>query len=549
MFTQFDQGLQWYDARINVRSTTAQELTRLTLLFKFQTTQGSRHATVYIPKLAPTGGGQFDPIALSWMYLNDPPKDIPKDLVAMNLDNTRVHCSIWCDQFRAEGLELTALSREELVNDINLLSLQPGLVYSSEGGQVLNPNEEAPKAPPQRGDTVLGGGGKSTIAPYKLEYEPDGRFELICKKLTPVKRDYEVELELTDHTADPAKSKPQLLRGIVTLPTVTFDNAGHMISTEECRLKLMAGKQEFQMILVGQWRDGEWRWQAGKDLTTSRRYNPDTIPVSGSPDAVANERLRAAMVLFCMHKYTEAQQAYEKISVDYPPDSRWNILARRCISFLKEIDRTSDKSQQARAEAMQKMLDVRRGKTTQAPEEADKKTDRPIMKGRPSVAKSNDPPPRSTPDQPTRASSPKDAAFNRDESAKPATGKTAAATRVTVDDVEYEYLGLVRQGAKAIVTVRATSNKGDRAGTQGQITFTDDQGEKYYGTVEDPSLQLREGKPVKLTWRFGTNAFTGKSTAPPPKITRFTLVSIVILVGGSNPTIEFSDVPATVGKR
>jgi hypothetical protein len=198
---------------------------------------------------------------------------------------------------------------------------------------------------------------------------------------------------------------------------------------------------------------------------------------------------------------------------------------------------------------MQKMLDVRRGKSTQAPEEADKKTDSPPMKGRPSVAKSSDPPTRKTPDQPTRASSKKDSAYKQDESAKPAAGGTDTATRVTVDDVEYEYLGIVRQGGKVNVTVRATSNKGDRAGTQGQITFTDDQGEKYYGTVEEPNIQLREGKPVKLTWRFGTNAFTGKSTAPPPKITRFTLVTIVILAVGSNPTIEFHNVPATTTKR
>lgn len=59
---------------------------------------------------------------------------------------------------------------------------------------------------------------------------------------------------------------------------------------------------------------------------------------------------------------------------------------------------------------------------------------------------------------------------------------------------------------------------------------------------------LREGVPLKLTWRFGPNPITGKSSTPSPRIARFPLLTIAPDVGGAGDTIEFRDVPTVVTK-
>lgn len=319
------EGFTFSSAKINIRSSAAEELTRLTLLFDFRTPQGSRYAMLYIPKLPPNGGGSFEPVRLSWLYLNNPPKEAPNDLAPITLESTRVRYSAWCDQFRAEGLEPTAMSsREEMVNDTRLLALLPGLAYVSQAGQVLHVNPEAAKAPARPKGIIK---GTSNPAPYLAEYEPEGRYELIFKKLTPSGRDYEVELELVDQAN---KSKSQLLRGVATVPAVKFAASDKRLS-----LKVTVGSQEMQMELHGDGYEGPL-WWTGKGEGSGRKFAPEPVPVPGSPDAVAKERLRSAMALSVERKYDEAKQAYEQIDKDYP-NTTWAMAARRSIGGLREL--------------------------------------------------------------------------------------------------------------------------------------------------------------------------------------------------------------------
>ena len=134
---------------------------------------------------------------------------------------------------------------------------------------------------------------------------------------------------------------------------------------------------------------------------------------------------------------------------------------------------------------------------------------------------------------------------------KPADAQADSATSVTVDNVEYVYQGMARNAATVLVTVLATSKRGDRQGPNGQMTLVDEDGEKYQGMPAGGfglRPALREGVPVKLTWRFGPNPITGKSSAPSPRITRFPLLTIASDVGGVGDAIEFRDVPTAVSK-
>jgi len=131
-----------------------------------------------------------------------------------------------------------------------------------------------------------------------------------------------------------------------------------------------------------------------------------------------------------------------------------------------------------------------------------------------------------------------------------ASAEGEAVTRVLHDNVEYVYQGMIRSGANVFVTVLAVSKKGDQQGPNGQMYLIDDEGEKYGGMPAGgfglrPSL--REGVPVKLTWRFGPNPITGKSTAPSPMIRRFALLTIDTQVAGMD-TIDFRNVPAVLSK-
>lgn len=308
------------DVRISIRSRSPQELTRLTVMLEFQTTEGSRFAALYIPKLAPSGGGWFDPIALSAVFLNNPPKDVLP--IGPKMNGARY--SVLCDQFRAEDLEPTTITREEMTQERRLLAMLPGTVYASLGIALQRSVPEMLKAP------------------GKQEREPDRRYEIAFKKLTPIKQDYQLEFELVDHQTDKAKLQPQQFRGELTLPEVTFDNFGHMISTDEVVLKVRSGSQDMQLTLRED-HDGKSQWFGFR-----RFVSESDIPAADSPDGIAKARLFAAMKLAVDGKFEDARAAYDQISADYP-GTTWEMQAKLGASKLKDI-----KEGRAKVDALRK---------------------------------------------------------------------------------------------------------------------------------------------------------------------------------------------------
>lgn len=128
-------------------------------------------------------------------------------------------------------------------------------------------------------------------------------------------------------------------------------------------------------------------------------------------------------------------------------------------------------------------------------------------------------------------------------------------TKVTVDNVEYEYAGLTRNGNVVTVSVMATCKDGNRPVPHGKMTLIDEAGEKYSGNLVGGGTtsrrDLREGVPIKLQWQFGGGPRLGGERHQPPsaKVKRFTAVIIEPGVGVRNKnTIEFRNVSATGGK-
>jgi hypothetical protein len=125
-------------------------------------------------------------------------------------------------------------------------------------------------------------------------------------------------------------------------------------------------------------------------------------------------------------------------------------------------------------------------------------------------------------------------------------------TRVTVDDVEYEYGGTKRVFNNLLVTVYATSKKGNQRAPGGKMTLIDDQSEMYTGTVfVTPQTQfgqpgLRQGIRFRLVWQFGNQP----SVAPPASVKRFAAVMIQRGngFGGMLDPVEFRNVPAVLKK-
>ena len=105
----------------------------------------------------------------------------------------------------------------------------------------------------------------------------------------------------------------------------------------------------------------------------------------------------------------------------------------------------------------------------------------------------------------------------------------------------------VRNGAIVMVTLLATSKKGDKVGLHGPMTLIDEDGDKYKSEGGNARPQLREGVPVKIVWRFGPNSL-GKSSAPSPKITRFASLSVAPTRASEVSALEFRNVPAELAK-
>lgn len=132
----------------------------------------------------------------------------------------------------------------------------------------------------------------------------------------------------------------------------------------------------------------------------------------------------------------------------------------------------------------------------------------------------------------------------------PSTEPKDAVLSVTVDDVEYVYQGLQRNGTNAFIVVLATSKSGNHQTPLGQMVVVDPEGERYIGQPVNGGQMLREGIPVKLFWRFGASPlFGGKSSAPPARVARYTGVSIENgLIGRGMQAIVFRNVPAVLKK-
>ena len=120
----------------------------------------------------------------------------------------------------------------------------------------------------------------------------------------------------------------------------------------------------------------------------------------------------------------------------------------------------------------------------------------------------------------------------------------------TVDNVEYVYQGITRNGANVYVTLLATSQKGDQQALHGSMILIDEDGDRYKSEpLAGGRTRLREGVPVKLVWRFGPNVISGKSSAPSQKITHFVSLSVAPTVGSQASAIDFRDVPVEVAKQ
>lgn len=526
-----DTWVQYFgtEVRVSLHSRSSQELTQLTLLLEIQTSAGSRYASIFIPKLPALGCGHFAPISLTTQILTDRPQDVK----TTELTVQRVRYDVWCNQFRSEGREPTMLSPAEMINDVRLQALHPGLTYPSQGG-----------TRPQMSHKEF------MEAEVKPQPELSRRFELVFKKLAPKKQDFEVELDLIDHQATgKEKTTTKRFRGVLTLPTAKPGAD----SPEKVVLNVRSGDEDMQLTLNEI--DNRAEWRALRGPASGRQFIPDQdVPRAGSPEALAQAQYRAAQDLAFGRKYAEAKLAYEKILKDFP-ETIWANQAKMGIDgmdALKEGHQRVDAMKKAQDEELRKRTGLSADELAKAVEEGkkQKKTAREVVAEKVAQAQqgksnSKNAPterPSRPPAQPSRGGSTPASIPDRAEE---------SVTSVTVDDVEYVYQGAVRNGGNVNVTVLVTSQQGDRDAPNGTMTLIDQEGRSYSGKLlggPGPRAKLREGKPVKLTWQFGgNNAFTGGKLAIPPvsKDARFTRI---LIVGTQGSFMEFRNVSADMKK-
>jgi hypothetical protein len=102
----------------------------------------------------------------------------------------------------------------------------------------------------------------------------------------------------------------------------------------------------------------------------------------------------------------------------------------------------------------------------------------------------------------------------------------------TLEDIEYTYQGVTRNGKEMFVTISAKSKNGNQEVSQGQMILVDQEGNQYTGAPRSgmgATFKTPEGKSVNLIWRFGPNAFTGTGSAPSEKIDRFASMTVEIM--------------------
>src|SRR5207248_521987 len=94
----------------------------------------------------------------------------------------------------------------------------------------------------------------------------------------------------------------------------------------------------------------------------------------------------------------------------------------------------------------------------------------------------------------------------------------------------YHFQGIIRQGTNVTVSVKATSQQGEKAITLGSITLVDSQGNRFMANPVGglgQKISIREGKSTLLSWKFANNALNGQSNAPSPRITTFSTVIFI----------------------
>ncbi len=320
-----------------IHSKSAVELTKLTLLLKIDTAGGTRFATYYLPSLPPRGSARFEPVTLDQASLKDDLR-----IVAPQPEITQIKYAAWCTQFHTGGQEVKQVTPVQLVTDVWLQTVQPGLVFASHNFGYGAPQEE------------------------------DRRFELVFRKLKPEVSGYSVEFDITDHDNN---DKVHRCTGTMTIPPVRLGKYGEVLHEFETTkfgemqrpedkavmVTATSGNEQIVMELGGQWNGLERRWMVRGGPASGRVLVPSSqVADRNSPEMIAKRANTAAFKLTQEGKFDEAKKAYEKVIKDFPGTNG----AKGAELALGKLD-----EMKANREKLQKMQEERKksGKPTRPP--------------------------------------------------------------------------------------------------------------------------------------------------------------------------------------
>ncbi|WP_254508479.1 tetratricopeptide repeat protein [Anatilimnocola floriformis] len=311
-----------------IRSRSARELTQLTVLVKIESDLGTRYATYFIPSLPPGASGRFQPVTLSKAALSDQLGNL-----GGQPNIAKIRYAAWCNQFQATSQELTKLSTEQMVTDIWLQSVQPGLSYVSLGGS-RDGKKEAKR-----------------------------RFELIFRRVSPSTTGFATEFDMIDHENNDRATR---YHGTLTLPPVKLGREGqvlHAIETskfgyvqkdedETLLIKATAGNEKLELKLQGRWNVMPRKWQIRFSSFGLRDFVPaGQVPTADSPEEKSSTAAKAVRPLIEAGKFEEAKAALEKVIRDFP-DQPGATEAKFMLSRLDQV-----KAGQAKAREMQEARD------------------------------------------------------------------------------------------------------------------------------------------------------------------------------------------------
>ncbi|WP_425619030.1 hypothetical protein NA78x_002759 [Anatilimnocola sp. NA78] len=311
-----------------IRSRSERELTQLTVLVKIESDLGTRYATYYIPSLPPGASGRFQPVTLSKAALSDQLGNL-----AGQPNISKIRYAAWCNQFHATSQELVKLSTEQMVTDIWLQSVQPGLSYVS-----LGSNREGKK-------------------------EAKRRFELTFRRVSSGTTGFAIEFDMIDH-----QNNDRLTRyhGTLTLPPVKLGKEGQVLHAtdtskfgyiqnaedEVLLIRATAGNEKLELKLLGRWNVMPRQWQVRFGSLGLRDFVPaGQVPTADSPEEQSRAAAQAVRPLIDSGKFEEAKAALENVIRDFPDLPGAND-AKFMLSRLDQI-----KAGQAKAREMQDARD------------------------------------------------------------------------------------------------------------------------------------------------------------------------------------------------